>query len=148
MKTKFLTANVDVAAFAAFGGLTVVPMFPLFLEAHGLRYSVVAFVITLWGFLSLKQMDTEQETQRVEKTAPVFHKPQHRKNKRKLITAAVLVLIIGVMLSGTIDIIGATQTDITPCLEWAQKDCLKEEQQSPCPQLQRKSHCTLNAAAR
>ena len=144
VKTKFLTANVDVAAFAAFGGLTVVPMFPLFLEAHGLRYSVVALVITLWGFLSLKQMDT----QRVEETAPIFHKPQHRKNNRKLITAAVLVLIIGVMLSGTIDIIGATQTDTTPCLEWTQKDCLKEKQQSPCPQLQRKSHCTLNAAAR
>ena len=90
MKTRFLTKNVDLAAAAAFGGLTVVPMFPLFLEAHGLRYSVVALVITLWGFLSLKQMDTEQETQRVEKTALVFHKPQHRKNKRKLITAAFL----------------------------------------------------------
>ena len=54
MKTKLLTTNIDVAAFAAFGGLTVMPMFPLFMEAHGLRYSVVALVITLWGFLSLK----------------------------------------------------------------------------------------------
>lgn len=50
VKTKNLTTNVDVAAFAAFGGLTVMPMFLLFMDAHGLRYSIVALVITLWGF--------------------------------------------------------------------------------------------------
>ena len=79
MKTKLLTTNIDVAAFAAFGGLTVMPMFPLFMEAHGLRYSVVALVITLWGFMSLKLMDTETEPQRDAQTAPMSDKPKHRK---------------------------------------------------------------------
>ncbi len=137
MKTKIFTQNVDLAAAAACGGLTLMPMFPLFMEAHGIRYSVVALVITLWGFVSLKQMDTEP--QRVEQTPPVFHKPQHRKSSRRLITAAVLVLIIGVTLFGAIKFIGATQTDVTPCLEWTRKDCVKEAQQPPCPQ--RQQHC-------
>ena len=114
MQTKIFTTNVDVAAAAAFGGLTVMPMFPLFLEAHELRYSVVALVITLWGLLSLKQMDTESEPQHDAQTPPVFHEPQPKKNRRRLITAAVLVLLIGVMLFSAIKIIDATQTDTTP----------------------------------
>ena len=122
------------------------PMFPLFLEAYGLHYSIVAFVITLWGFVSLKQMDTEPEPQRDAQTPPVFQKPQHRKNRR-LITASVVVLVIGVMLFGAIKIIDATQTDATSCLEWTRKDCVKEAQQPPCPQLEQKSPCTLGAAA-
>ena len=72
MKKIFFTTNIDVAAVAAFGGLTVMPMFPLFLEAHGLRYSVVALVITLWGLLSLKQIDTEPEPQHNAQTADCF----------------------------------------------------------------------------
>ena len=147
MKTKLLTTNIDVAAVAAFGGLTVMPMFPLFMEAHGLRYSVVALVITLWGLMSLKLMDTETEPQHNEQTPPVFHKPQRRKNRRRLITAAVLVLVSGVMLLGVIKIIDATQTDTSPCLEWTRKDCVKEAQQPLCPEIERKSPCALNAAA-
>ena len=110
MKTKLLTTNIDVAAVAAFGGLTVMPMFPLFMEAHGLRYSVVALVITLWGFLSLKLLDIEPEPQRDAQTTPVSHKPKHRKNRRRLITAAVIVLMSGMMLFGAIKFIGATQS--------------------------------------
>lgn len=146
MKTKIFTTNVNVAAAAACGGLTLMPIFPLFMEQHGLRYSLVALVITLWGFISLKLMDTEPEPQRAEQIPPVFHKPQPRKNKRRLITAAVLFLIIGVMLFGAIKFIDATQTDTTSCLEWTRKDCVKEAQQSPCPQSVWKSSCTLDAA--
>lgn len=145
MKTKLLTTNINVASLTAIDGLTVIPMFPLFLEAHGLRYSVVALVITLWGLWSLKQMDTEQETQREKQTPPVLHKPKHRKNKRRLITAAVTVLMGGVMLVGAIKIIDATQANVNPCLERTQQDCLKQKQQPPCPQ--RKSSCTLYTAA-
>lgn len=93
-------------------------------------------------------MDPEQETQRVEETPPVYHKPQHRKNKRRLVTAAVLVLNSGVMLFGAIKIIDATQKDVTPCLEWRQRDCvIKEKRQTPCPKSEWKPSCTLDAAA-
>ena len=80
-----------MAAVAAFGGLTVMPMFPLFLEEHGLHYSAAALVITLWGLLSLIQMDTAEETERVKQTPSVLHKPQHWKNRQRLIAAAVFI---------------------------------------------------------
>ncbi len=146
MKKKFFTANVDVAAIAAFGGLTAISFFALFFEEHGIRLSIVALAISLWGFLSLKQMDTEQETQRVEKTSSVFHKPQHRKNRRRLITAVVLILISGVILSGAIKMTRATQMDKLDCTEQPRSDSIiLEKQETPCP----KSTilpCSLDAA--
>ncbi len=135
MKTKLFTTNVDVAAVAAFGGLIVTLMFPLFSVAYGYHLSIIALAITLWGFLSLRQMDTPRKTQRAEATPPVFHTPKHYKNKRSLIIAAVIVLMSGGILFGTIKMIGATQTDTPP---WT-----KEGQQWPCPHPQSKSHCTL-----
>ncbi|MDE0314093.1 MAG: hypothetical protein OXM61_04260 [Candidatus Poribacteria bacterium] len=147
MKAKIFTTNVDVAAAAACGGLTLMPLFPLFMEQHGLRYSVVALVITLWGFISLKLMDTKPEPQRAEQIPPVFHKPQPWKNKRKLITAAVLFLIIGLMLFGAIKMIDAIQMNTTPCPGQIWKDCIKKEaQQPPCPQSEWKSSCPLDAS--
>ena len=65
----------------------------------------------------------------------------------KLATEVVLVLVIGVILFGFIKIIDATQTDTTPCLEWTREDCVKEAQQPPCPQSERKSSGMLDAAA-
>ena len=142
MKKRFFTTNIDLAVAAAFGGLTVMPMFPLFFEQHGLRYSVVALAITLWGFLSIRQLDTPQEPQRDEETPPVFHKPQHWKNRRRLITATVLVLVSGVMLFGAIKIIDATQNQ-PPCTQQTRPTCIKQKQKPTCPQ----RPCTLNAAA-
>ena len=148
MKKRLLTANTNIAAVAAFGGLTVMPMFPLFLEQHGIRYSVVALVITLWGLLSLKQMDTEPEPQHEEQTPFVFHKPQHRKNRRRLITAAVLVLMSGVMLFGAIKFIGATQADTPDCEREQQirSECGPRGERPICPNLNPIPRCPLNAA--
>jgi hypothetical protein len=53
----------------------------------------------------------------------------------------------GVMLLGAIKTIDATQIDVTPCLEWTRKDCIKQAQQPLCPEIERKSPCALNAAA-
>ncbi len=135
MKTRFLTANADIAAVAAFGGLIAISFFALFFEQHGIHLSIVALVISLWGFLSLKQMDTQQDTP----------KPKMQRRRKIGLTAALIVCIGGGLLFGTIKVIDATQTDTTPCLKWTRKDCPKVEQQPICPQ--QKAPCTLNAAA-
>ncbi len=142
MKKKFFTANVNLAAMAAFGGLIVISFFALFFEDHGIRLSIVALAISLWGFLSLKQLDTQQ----VEKTSSVFHKLQHRKNRRRLITAVVLVLISGVILSGAIKMTRATQMDKLDCTEQPRSDSIiLEKQETPCPK-STIPPCSLDAA--
>ena len=122
------------------------PMFPLFMEAHGIRYSIIALVITLWGFLSLRQMDTEQETQRDAQPPPVFHKPRHRKNRRRLITVAVIVLMSGVMLFGAIKFIDATLADTPECEQQIKLECIKDMPEPICPPQHRRVPCPLGAA--
>lgn len=89
MKKKILITNVDVAAVAAFGGLTVMPMFPIFFQMHGFYFSAVAFVITLWGLLSLKQLDTPE--------------PKKKRWKKVGTTTALILFLSGGLLFGTLD---------------------------------------------
>ena len=133
MKIKLFTSNTDIAAVAACGGLTVMPMFPLFMETHGLRYSLVALIITLWGFLSLKQMDTEQD-------AP---KPKKHRGRKIGLTMALIVFIGGGLLFGAIKMIDATQADQSPCVpQWPKLECIKEVGPQPiCPN--QKPPCSL-----
>ena len=142
MKTKLLTTNIGIAAIAVFSRLIAILFCSLFFEQHGIRLSIIALAISCWGFLSLKQPDTQQETQCVDETSPVFHKPQYRKNKRKLITAVVLVLMSGVMLSGAIKTIDATQ-NVLPCTQETGVDCVKVIQQSTYPKLPLPGNSTL-----
>ncbi len=133
MKTKLLTTNVNIAAVAAFGGLIVSMFCALFFAQHGLRLSVVAFAISLWGFLFLKRQDTSQSK-------------RHRWRKIGF-TTALIVLMSGCLLFGTIKMIAATQRDSdTPaCMGWTQPGCNKERpEKSPCPNSQPESHCPLS----
>ena len=109
MKTKLLTTNVDIAAVAAFGGLIVSSFCALFFVQHGLRLSVVAFAISLWGFLSLKHQDTPQ--------------PKRHRWRKIGFTTVLIVLMGGCLLFGTIKRIAATQTEVPTCIEWT---CNKE----------------------
>ena len=101
MKMKLLTTNVDIAAVAAFGGLIVSGFCALFFVQHGPRLSVIAFAISLWGFLSLRQQDTPQ--------------PKGQRWRKICITTALIILIGGGLLFGAIKRITATQTE-TVCL--------------------------------
>ncbi len=120
MKTKLLTTNVNRAAVAAFGGLIVSSLCALFFAQHVLRLSVVAFAISLWGFLSLKHQDTPQ--------------PKGHRWRKIGLTTALIVLMGGCLLFGTIKRIAATQTDVPACTGWTHPDCNKERpEKSPCP---------------
>ena len=134
VKTKLIATNVNIAAVAAFGGLIVSVFYALFLAQHGLRLSVIAFVISLWGFLSLKHQNTPQ--------------PKRRWWRRIGITTALIVLMGGSLLFGTIKMITATQTAPSPaCIEWPNLGCNKERQEkSPRPHPQPESHCIRHAA--
>ena len=135
MKIKLFTKNVDIATIAAFGGLTLMPMFPLFLGEHGLRYSAITLVITLWGFLSLKQIDTQQDIPKLKK--------QHR---RKTVGIVALIAVIGgALLFGTID---ATQIqmpdlDMLDCEQRIREECGPRGQKPICPNLNPIPRCPL-----
>ena len=115
MKTKLIATSVNIAAVAAFGGLIVSVFCALFLAQHGLRLSVIAAAISLWGFLSLKQQDTPQ--------------PKRLRWRRIGITTALIVLMGGCLLFGTIKMIAATQTDAPACVEWPNLGCNKKRQE-------------------
>ena len=136
MKIKLFTSNTDIAAVAACGGLTVMPMFPLFMETHGLRYSLVALIITLWGFLSLKQMDTEQD-------AP---KPKKHRGRKIGLTVTLIVFIGGGLLFGAIKMIDATQADTPDCEQQIKSECVPRGPKPICPNLNATPPCPLDAA--
>ena len=120
MKTKLLTTNTNIAAVAAFGGLIVSSFCALFFAQHGIRLSVVTFAISLWGFLSLKHQETPQ--------------PKRHRWRKIGLTTALIVLMGGSLLFGTIQRIAATQTDTPACIGWTSPDCNKEiREKSPCP---------------
>ncbi len=58
----------------------------------------------------------------------------YRKNRQRLITAVVLILISGVILSGAIKMTRATQMDKLDCTEQPRSDSIiLEKQETPCP---------------
>ena len=59
---------------------------------------------------SLKRMDTSDETEQVERIPHVNHKPHIRKTKQRLTTAAILILLWGVLLFSATIFVDATLT--------------------------------------
>ncbi len=110
MKTKFLTTNIDVA-------------------------SVAAFVITLWGFMSLRQMDTPQGTPKLK-----------RQRWRKIgITVALIVFISGGLLIGANAIKNNTENP-PPCTQRTKPECIKDMPEPICPPQQQRVPCPLDTA--
>ena len=136
MKTKFLTSNVNIAAAAAFGGLAAISYFAIFFEKYGIHLSIVAFAISLWGFLSLKQLDTEQDTP----------KPKKQRWRKVGIITALIVFIGGGLLFGAIKMIDATQAETPDCVERTRLDCIKDMPPPICPPQQQHVPCQLDAA--
>lgn len=130
MKTKLFTRNIDIAAVAAFGGLIAISYFALFMEQYGIHISVVALAISIWGFLSLKQLDTP--------------KPKKQRWRKIGFTMALIVFMGGGLLFGTIKMIDATQTEVPACIERTRPDCIPKTERPPCPKPKRL--CTLKAA--
>lgn len=130
MKNRLLTTNSDIAYLVAFGGLSTISCFVIFLPEYAIHLSIAAFVLSLWGMLSLKQMARPDETEQVERIPHVNHKPHNTKNKQRRTTAAVLILLWGVLLFSATIFVDATQ------IREQQKDpdCL-DEGQKPTPGL-------------
>ena len=70
----------------------------------------------------------------------------YRKNRRRLITAVVLILISGVILTGVIKMTRATQMDKLDCTGQPGSDSIiLEKQETPCPK-STIPRCSLDAA--
>ena len=135
MKNRLLTTNSDIAYLVAFGGLSTISCIVIFLPEYAIHLSIAAFVLSLWGMLSLKQMDRHDETEQVERIPHVNHKPHSKKNKQRRTTAAILILLWGVLLFSTTIFVDATQTEKPPTREQqTDPDCL-DEGQKPAPGL-------------
>ena len=138
MKIKLLTTNSDIACLVVFGGLSTISCFVIFLPEYAIYLSIAAFILSLWGMLSLKRMDTSDETEQVEKTPQVNLRPQNTKNKQRLTTAAVLILLWGVLLFSASIFVDATLTKNPPTREkQTDPDCIdggkKPEPRLICP---------------
>lgn len=140
MKNRLLTTNSDIAYLVGFGGLSTISCFVIFLPEYAIHLSIAAFVLSLWGMLSLKQMNSPDETEQVERIPHVNHKPHSKKNKQRRTTAAVLILLWGVLLFSATIFVDATQireqqTD-PDCLDEGQKPepgLICPNPRTPCP---------------
>ncbi len=123
MKFKLLTANSDIACLVGFGGLSTISCFVIFFPEYAIYLSIAAFILSLWGMLSLKQIETSNETKQIEKTSEVYHKPHSRNTKQRLTTPAVLILLWGVLLFSATIFVDATLTKNPRTREQTCPDC-------------------------
>ncbi len=119
---KFLTGNTDIAVVAAGGGLAAISYFALFFQEYGIHLGIVALAISLWGFLSLKQMGTEQGTP----------KPKKQRWRKVVVITALTVFMGGGLLFGTIKMIDATQADTQDC-QRIRSECVPRGPKPICP---------------
>ncbi len=135
MKNRLLTKNSDIACIVGFGGLSTISCFVIFLPEYAIHLSIAAFVLSLWGMLSLKQMETSDEMEQVERIPHVNHKPHNRKTKQRLPTAAVLILLWGVLLFSVTIFVDATQTEKPRTREQQTDPDCSDDGKKPAPGL-------------
>ncbi|MDE0314714.1 MAG: hypothetical protein OXM61_07430 [Candidatus Poribacteria bacterium] len=123
MKTKLLTTNVGVASAATFSGLIVILSCAILFQQNAILPYIVAFIISVWGLLSLKQRIPSQ--------------PEKQGWQEIGFTTALIVFIGGGLLFGTIKMLDATQTKVSDCVEQTRAECNEDIQEPPCPEPKR-----------
>ena len=129
MKRKLLASNLYIASLAAFGGLILISFCAFLLQQYGVRLSIVALGISLWGFLSIIQR--------------VFSHPKKQQLRKIGYTTALIVFIGGGSVLATIKVIDDAKTQTPNCTGGIRKKCPKIKQ-TPCPKIKQITPCPLD----